>query len=263
MFRSAVLGVSLIAVSACARPLVVATPSTPAVLAVVTWNMHGGRGDLPRLVRDLASGAVTGAPLRDYVLLLQEAIEGGRHDVLALARSTGLSATFVPVRTSARRTSGNAILSTRQLLNVHGISLPQQRQPRGAIAAAIVIDRQRLFLVDAHFENRGRGITGPFVSDAARTRQARALLEELPAREPGILGGDLNTWLGPNERAWRLLAGRFDDTPRQQAGPTFRNRLTLDHLFFDLPDGWRASTRVLGDDYGSDHHPVLGLIYPS
>jgi endonuclease/exonuclease/phosphatase family metal-dependent hydrolase len=223
--------------------------------------MHAGRGDLPRLVRDLQSGAVTDAPLRDYVVLLQEAIEGGRHDVIALARATGLSATFIPVRTTEDRTSGNAILSTRQLLNVHGITLPRQRQPRGAIAAAIVVDGHRFFLVDAHFENRGGGIAGPFVSDAARTRQARALLDELPSREPGILGGDLNTWLGPNEPAWRLLAERFDDTPRRHPGPTFRNRLTLDHLFFDLPDGWRASTRVLDDAYGSDHHPVLGLLF--
>jgi endonuclease/exonuclease/phosphatase family metal-dependent hydrolase len=223
--------------------------------------MHGGRGDLPRLVRDVASGAAIGAPARDYVLLLQEAIEGGRHDVIALARATGLSGTFIPVRTGPQQTSGNAILSTRQLLNVQGITLPQQRQPRGAIAAAILVNGHRLFLVDAHFENRGPGIIGPFVSDAARARQARALLDELPSREPGILGGDLNTWLGPHEAAWRLLAGRFGDTPRRRHGPTFRNRLTLDHLFFDLPDGWRASTRVLEDDYGSDHHPVLGLIF--
>jgi hypothetical protein len=43
--------------------------------------------------------------------------------------------------------------------------------------------------------------------------------------------------------------------------PTFRDRLVLDHLFFDLPDGWRAERRVVADRYRSDHHPVLGLLY--
>jgi len=35
----------------------------------------------------------------------------------------------------------------------------------------------------------------------------------------------------------------------------------LDHLFLDLPDGWTATRRVIEDRYGSDHHPVLGMIY--
>jgi endonuclease/exonuclease/phosphatase (EEP) superfamily protein YafD len=42
--------------------------------------------------------------------------------------------------------------------------------------------------------------------------------------------------------------------------PTFANRLILDHLFFDLPPRWTASRQVIADRYGSDHHPLLGLV---
>lgn len=231
------------------------------ILSVVTWNMHGGRGDLRRLVDDLASGELTGAPAREYVLLLQEAIEGGEHDVAALARAKGLSTFFIPVRSGAGRPSGNAILSTRPLVNARAISLPQERQPRNAVAATVEIDGRRLFVADVHLENRVSWLRGGLLSDVARGRQARALLDALPADEPGILGGDLNTWLGREEPAWRVLAQRFDDTPQERLAPTFRDRLILDHLFFDLPDGWRAAIRVPAAGYGSDHRPVVGVIF--
>jgi endonuclease/exonuclease/phosphatase family metal-dependent hydrolase len=97
-------------------------------------------------------------------------------------------------------------------------------------------------------------------SDTARAEQASALLRELPSEGNGILDGDLNTWLGPNEPAWRAMLRRFPDTPRDAPQPTFRDRLVLDHVSFDLPHGWTATRRVVKDAYGSDHHPVIAAI---
>jgi len=85
-----------------------------------------------------------------------------------------------------------------------------------------------------------------------------ALIAALPPG-PGIVGRDMNTILGPHDPAWRTLLARYPDTPARP-GPTFRERLVLDHLFFDLPDGWRATRTVLTDRYWSDHRPVLGVI---
>lgn len=229
-------------------------------LAVVTWNMHAGRGDLPRLVSDLAAGRLTGQPVADYALLLQEVVEGGSSDVLMLARARGLSALYTPVHSINRHVRGNAILATRQLVNGRPIALPRVRQPRAAVAATVEIAGHRLFLVSAHLENRVSWLQGGVLSDRGRGRQAAALLQSLPTAEHGVLGGDLNTWLGPNEPAWRDLARRFTDTPADRLEPTFWDRLTLDHLFFDLPAGWRAARHVIHDSYGSDHHPVLGVI---
>jgi endonuclease/exonuclease/phosphatase (EEP) superfamily protein YafD len=76
-----------------------------------------------------------------------------------------------------------------------------------------------------------------------------------------MVGGDLNTILGPDEPSLRMLGERFGDTPEVRPVPTFHDRLVLDHLFFDLPDGWVATRSVIAERYESDHHPVLGLVF--
>ena len=53
---------------------------------------------------------------------------------------------------------------------------------------------------------------------------------------------------------------RFDDAVEGGNGPTFRDKLVLDHLLFDLPPGWTAARRIVPERYGSDHQPVMGLI---
>jgi endonuclease/exonuclease/phosphatase family metal-dependent hydrolase len=239
-----------------------AEPGTPADLAVITWNMNAGRGDLSRLASDLASGRLTGTPPLNYVLLLQEATSGVGVDVETLAQQRNLHAFVVPVYEVDGRIRGDAIVGTSPLHDTRGISLPQERQPRMAAFGTISIGGQSLFVVSTHFENRLSWLRGGIFSDTARGRQAEALLRALPDGA-GILGGDLNTLLGPSEPAWRLLAMRFTDTPKEQRDPTFRERLVLDHVFFDLPEGWTARTRVVKDRYGSDHHPVLGMVFRS
>jgi endonuclease/exonuclease/phosphatase family metal-dependent hydrolase len=250
-------------VTACAvsapRPSLALVPRTGVLFAAVTWNMHAGRGDLPRLVDDLQSGRAAGVPVRDYVLLLQEAIENGEHDVAAIGRARHLSAFFSEVRRTSRGVSGNAIVSTQPLLMPSAIDLPQQRQRRGAIAATVEVESQRVLVVNAHFENRTSLLRALF-SDTARGRQADALMRALPADGTTVLGGDFNTWLGPTEPAWRTLAARFPDTPGKPFEPTFRDRLVLDHLFFDVPDQWHIVRLVAKDTYGSDHRPVIGII---
>jgi endonuclease/exonuclease/phosphatase family metal-dependent hydrolase len=234
-------------------------PAAPARLAVLTWNMHAGRGDLPRLVRDLEAGHMGGAPAHDTVLLLQEAVQEDASGLRDLAATRGWSMFFVPVRHDRGRTGGNAILSSLPIRNARAIPLPRERQPRIAAAGAIAVDGGELFLVSAHLENRVSWWKAGFGSDDARGRQAEALVRALPIGAPGIIGGDFNTWLGPGEPAWRLLQRRFDDTPGARM-PTFAARLVLDHVFVDLPEGWFVSTRVVEDTYGSDHHPVIASL---
>lgn len=250
--------VLLLIAAGCARVVPQTPASGPALLAVVTWNQHAGEGDLSRLLDDLASGRLTGAPVRDYVVLLQEAIEGGDQDVRAIGSGRTLSSTFSAVRQIGRRVSGNAILSTSPLLEVRTIDLPRERQPRAALAASIDIAGERLFVVSTHLENRLGWMRGLF-GDRARGRQADALLAAIPAGRHGILAGDMNTMLGAGEVAWRAFLARFPDTPPEPE-PTFRDRLVLDHVFVDLPDAWVVTRRVVPQRYGSDHHPVLVVI---
>jgi endonuclease/exonuclease/phosphatase family metal-dependent hydrolase len=249
----------------CAAPVtaeVASLPTQPALLAVLAWNMNAGRGDLPRLVRDLEDGRFGAAPAQDTVLLLQEAVEEDASRLRELADARGWSMLFVPVHHDGLRMRGNAILSSQPLRDARAIPLPRERQPRAAAAGAIAVGGRELFIVSAHLENRVSWWKAGFVSDEARGRQADALVRVLPAATPGIVGGDFNTWLGPGEPAWRLLARRFDDTPAART-PTFAGRLVLDHVFMDLPEGWEAATRVVDETYESDHHPVLALLYTS
>lgn len=237
------------------------TRTVAPLLAVVTWNMNAGRGDLSRLIADLESGRLAGAPATEYVLLLQEATREVVN-VLEARSAREMETFFVPVWNDGTRTRGNALVSTAPLEDPRTIMLPKERQPRMAVAASITVAGERLFVVSVHLENRVSWLRGGLMSDTARGRQAEALLRALPVNEPGILGGDMNTWLGVNEPAWRTFRPRFPDTPADTPvpSPTFRDRLVLDHLFFDLPARWYATRRVVADRYGSDHHPVLGLI---
>jgi endonuclease/exonuclease/phosphatase family metal-dependent hydrolase len=233
-------------------------------MAVVTWNMNAGRGDLPALLSDLTAGRLGGGVPGAYVLLLQEAVEGNGdpEPTLGRVRPLELSTFFSAVREFDGRIRGNAILSSLPLTATRVIALPRERQPRAAVAASLSLHGQPLFVVSVHLENRVSWLRGGLFSDGARGRQAAALMAALPPDEPGIVGGDLNTWLGPTEPAWRMLLMRFPDTPHGvRVDATFRDRLALDHLFFQLPEGWEGETYVVADKYGSDHHPVVAEIF--
>ena len=91
--------------------------------------MNAGRGDLPRLVADLAEGRLSGTPPRAFALLLQEAVDrdGDPAPTLGRVQQRGLSSVFFPVREVGGRIRGNAIIASMPLLDVHMIALPRER----------------------------------------------------------------------------------------------------------------------------------------
>ncbi len=247
---------TLIVTSACAPAFVDTFPSSPVAVAAVTWNTHGGRGDLARLIVDLEQGRLSPRPAA-FVLMLQET---AKDELEAIAVPRRWSTGFVAVRGVEAALRGNGIVSSVALTSPRVVPLPRERQSRAAATARIDVGGHEFFVASVHLENRVSWWRGGLLSENARHHQVDGLLRALPADTPGMLGGDLNTWLGPNEPAWRALSRRFTDTPDWPRSPTFANRLVLDHLLMDLPDGWRVTRRVLNDDYGSDHHPVLALV---
>jgi endonuclease/exonuclease/phosphatase family metal-dependent hydrolase len=225
-------------------------------LVIVTWNLHAGAGDLSALVADLTSGELTDdRPVTRFVLLLQEA----GADVLEFARVRSLSVYFEPVHPGR----GNAIVSTQPLIDARTIELPRERQRRVAVAATIQLDAISLQVASTHLENRVSWWRGGLFSEGARLRQAQALIAALPPDGPTVLGGDFNAWLGRREPAWRALAERFPDGPPPLAQPTFRQRLFLDELFFDVPERWRVIRSIVESRYGSDHHAVVATLHTS
>ncbi len=222
--------------------------------------MDAGDGDLPRLVADLGSGRLTDGSPATLVVLLQEAVDESGRTKPTLGRVHGFSTYFVRVHEIGGRVRGNAILSTTLLKAARAITLPQERQPRKAVVATVDVAGYSLFVASVHLENRLSWWRGGLLSESARGRQADALLQALPPSGHGIVGGDFNTWLGVSEPAWKKLLRRFPDQTGAKEQPTFRNGLVLDHLFLDLPREWNVERRVLANRYGSDHHPVLGVV---
>jgi endonuclease/exonuclease/phosphatase family metal-dependent hydrolase len=275
------------------------TANTPEIvdrLAIVTWNVHVGSGDVDQLIRRLQGGEYTGGePVEHFVLLLQEAYRrdggvparlarglpapariGSRNpdargaDVDRIAREHRLALLYAPSMRNGGddgdpEDRGNAIVATLALHAPTIVELPFEHQRRVA-AAAVVEGRTRsgtawrLRVADAHLDTAlalTRG--GPW---AARRRQTAALVDALAAApEDLVLGGDFNTWFGSREPALKMLRLAFPDAAPDQAA-TWKGPLglhaSLDYLFAR----GHALQRVerLPDRLGSDHYPVIGIV---
>jgi endonuclease/exonuclease/phosphatase family metal-dependent hydrolase len=266
------------------------------VIAVLSWNVHVGAGQLSAVIGELRRGRFTGgtAPA-GFVLLLQEAVRGGaavpetmphdapvpdriaarsgsggRDDVVMVADQEGLALLYLPSMRNGRETSprsedrGNAILSTFELADPIGIELPLTRHRRVAVAATvggIGPDGQswRLRVVSLHLD----ASTGPrqfwLLTSAQRERQARHVVDVLDDDPVAmIVGGDLNTWAGgTREPAFIELKREF---PRAGIGGRFARLLTLDYLFFRVPSTWHTASQPADSAFGSDHRPIVSLV---
>src|SRR5207247_7479847 len=134
-------------------------------IAIVSWNLHVGGGDVDGLIRRLRAGEFTGGePVEQFVLLLQEAYRRdeaipvrlrrglpapGRiaasadrgPDVDHFWRDDHLAVMYAPSMRNGiidrdREDRGNAIVSTMRLVAPAVIELPLERQRRVALAAS-------------------------------------------------------------------------------------------------------------------------------
>jgi len=266
-------------------------PAPSGTLTLVSWNTALGAGDVERLVADVRRQAADGP----IVLLLQEVYRGGpevptvlgrrdafasrlsglrsdgrRDEVESIASALGMSAYYVPsMRNGSPLLSdedrGNAILSNLPLSGLSAFELPFERQRRVAVGATLSGTYRngkpwQLRVVSAHFDN----MSGPkrlwIGSELGRVRQTRGLIDQLAAERSVVVGGDFNTWFGFSDQAFRETARAFPATRVTDRRATFRGLLRLDHLFYRLPDGWKASFARADENYGSDHYPLIATI---
>lgn len=237
-------------------------------IAVVSWNVGVGAGDLGRLLDDLREGRLTGRRPAHFVLLLQEAfsrrdpvpgaagqeVRGAdrigtpsstraRSEIGALARERGLHLLYVP---SMRNGSagdgapaedrGNAILSTLPLSAAQAVELPLQAQRRVAVAATVRAPgpdgRPRsLRVASVHLDHHGgwKGLHRSF--GEGRARHAALLVETLGAEELIVVGGDFNTWFGEEgEPAVELMRAHLPLPASPPDGNTLEVSLLPDRL---------------------------------
>ncbi|MET0166003.1 MAG: endonuclease/exonuclease/phosphatase family protein, partial [Vicinamibacterales bacterium] len=268
-------------------------------LAILSWNVHVGGGDIVGIVNALRSGEFTGGqPVRNFVVLLQEAFRTGatvprtpagvsiprrieafppngpRQDIVQTARALGLGVFYVPSMRNgadegaAAEDRGNAILSTLPLVNFAGIELPFERQRRiAAVARVTGIDTAgnpwHLRLVSAHL-NATASIRRLWVfSSGVRGRQAKQLATVLASEDvPTVMGSDLNSWAGgASEPAVTELLPHFPQTSIPVGQSTFRGGRMLDYMFLRLPSVWASEVRTIDDFFGSDHRPLISWIH--
>jgi endonuclease/exonuclease/phosphatase family metal-dependent hydrolase len=266
-------------------------------IAIITWNVHVGSGDIADLVARLRRGEFTGGkPIEHFVLLLQEAYRrdsavpsliprgfpapsriaaafGRAPDIANVAKALGVSVFYVPAMRNGiasidAEDRGNAILSTLDLHDLVVVELPIERQRRTAAVAVVRAPARDgsqwvLRVANVHLDT-ALAITrgGPF---AARRRQAHALIDALrsPEELPTVLAGDFNTWWGPSEPALNILRSAFPQTPRTANLQTWRGPLglhaQLDYMFIRGP---LVGVRVerLSSRFGSDHYPLLAVL---
>ena len=255
-------------------------------VTIVTWNIALGAGDVTALFRRVQQERPTHA----IVLLLQEAFRSGddiprtpinaafagrihgtrEREIDELARALNLAMYYVPsMRNGAPGLSnedrGNAILSTVPLEDLVAIELPFERQRRVAVAATVrgqgTAGRAwTLRVASVHLDNMAGLSRGYIGGEYARMRQARGLRDALHGADPLVLGGDFNTWFGFGDGAYREIASAFPQTRVTDERRTFLGLLRLDHVFYRLPEGWRASVRRSDSALGSDHHPLITTI---
>jgi endonuclease/exonuclease/phosphatase family metal-dependent hydrolase len=283
------------------RPSASATSPRPIDrLAVVSWNLHVGAGDVAGLVTRLRAGEFTrGQPVHDFVLLLQEAYRRSEAIPVRVARGfpvpnriaeeahrgpdidhfwrdEGFAVIYAPSMRNGRadldrEDRGNAIVSTLDLARPLLIELPLERQRRVAIAASTGGTTTNgtpwaIRLVDVHFDTAlALRHGGPF---AARHRQAEALIAALRGTsaveamsQTTIVAGDFNTW-GRNERALDALAAAFPSARDSGDQPTWTGRVGLRATLDHVfaAGAARVDIRRLPDRFGSDHYPMLAVL---
>jgi endonuclease/exonuclease/phosphatase family metal-dependent hydrolase len=259
-------------------------------LAIVSWNVHAGRGDLARLLDDLQSGRLTGGePVRDFVLLLQEAVRvhpyvmsrsrGGDgvtddhafRDIAAWGRELGLAVFYAPSMRNdqspppeAEADRGNAILSTLPLSELHVVNLPFERQRRAAVVATVEVpdgpgSRAALRVASVHLDV-WPALLPSLLDPTRRFRQAAGLLEAAAADTlPLLMAGDFNT-ASVGDPLITSLRRRFPESVLPASCKT-RYRFCPDFIFQRLAPSWEAAPyRILDDKYGSDHRPLVMLV---
>lgn len=201
---------------------------------------------------------------------------GARLSIDTVARRSGLALYYVPSMRNGRprgdaprEDRGNAILSTLPLSAWTAIELPFERERRVALQAHVSLSApaggpRELRFVNVHLDPRSSLWRAHRSLGAGRAHQALWLASLMDDAHPTVVGGDLNTWAGGRrERAVAQLGARIPEArPSRATGtrPVLRGlaALELDHVFVQAP--WRAEHRVLDDDYGSDHRPLVGRL---
>ncbi|WP_274423164.1 endonuclease/exonuclease/phosphatase family protein [Chelativorans sp. YIM 93263] len=226
----------------------------PAVVRVMTWNIHGsvgldGQRDRQRIVDFIRRQDPD-------IIALQEvgsrkSDPAAQEDFAFFASALGNHAIESRLITAPDGNYGHAIISRWPLRQTccHDISY-RRREPRAAIEATTETPSGTLHIVAAHL-----GLS--FAERRHQTRLLAALVRSGP--EPTVLLGDLNDWLGRGSVQTTLNA-LFPGHSHLKTFPSFYPLFPLDRVYCRprtmLLESWTDPAARIA----SDHLPVIATI---
>jgi endonuclease/exonuclease/phosphatase family metal-dependent hydrolase len=174
-----------------------------------------------------------------------------------LATATGMQAVAGATIIRHGRDYGNALLTTRRILDVkrHDLSF-RRHEPRGALEVDLDVAGACLRVFVMHL--------GLLPSE--RRYQMRKVLQILRAMhmdQPVVVVGDINEWL-PLGRPLRWLHGVLGTPPSQRTFPVYAPMFALDRVWV-RPRGSLLQFSVHRSKLSrraSDHYPVKAVVAP-
>ncbi|HEY0141452.1 MAG TPA: endonuclease/exonuclease/phosphatase family protein [Thermoanaerobaculia bacterium] len=235
------------------------TGTYPKRLVVMSYNIEG-HASLLRTdhIEQIAETIRTYKP---DIVGINEAHRGtwqarfGDH-VNALARLTGMQASFGTSYTFLGGAFGNAILTRGRILSTNVHELPGTGEPRTLLESVVQIDGGTIEFYVTHLQ------AWASLGQKGRDLQLQCVADHINASDhPFILTGDLNAPPESGELA-RFLGKSILQLAGDPKAPTHRvMEQRLDYILADK--GWQVRGARVLDDGPSDHRPVIAeLVHP-
>jgi endonuclease/exonuclease/phosphatase family metal-dependent hydrolase len=230
------------------------------VLVIGSYNIHGCVGldkryDVERIagvIRELDCDAVG----------LQEVdgrpgVQSASIQLQNLAEATGMTPIAVSTHTSMppRFRKTNALLTYREFRSVRSYDLTfDSHEPRGALDVELLVEGRAVRVIVTHLGLDAR-------ERRYQVEKLLTALNDIPARRPVVLLGDINEWL-PVGRPLRWLHDALGKAPSGGSFPVWAPLLALDRIWSRQP-GVVQTFEVHKSPMArvaSDHYPVKANI---
>jgi endonuclease/exonuclease/phosphatase family metal-dependent hydrolase len=230
------------------------------VLVIGSYNIHGCVGldkryDVGRIaavIRELGCDTVG----------LQEVdgrpgVQSASMQLQNLADTTGMTPIAVSTHTETppRFHKTNALLTCREVRSVRSYDLTfGDHESRSALDVELLVEGQAVRVIVTHLGLGAR-------ERRYQVEKLLSALNDIPARRPVILLGDINEWL-PVGRPLRWLHDALGKAPSGRSFPVWAPLLALDRIWSRQPEFVRTFEVHMSPTarVASDHYPVKANI---
>lgn len=226
------------------------------MLVIGSYNIHGCVGADKRYDVERIAGVIR--ELDCDTVGLQEVdgrpgVQSASMQLQELADATGMTpiAAGTHTVTPSRFRKTNALLTFREVQSVRSYDLTfGSHEPRSALDVELLVEGQVVRVIVTHLGLGAR-------ERRYQVERLLAAMNDIPARRPVVLLGDINEWL-PVGRPLRRLHGALGKAPSGRSFPVWAPLLALDRIWSRQPGVVRTfevhmspAARV-----ASDHYPV-------